>query len=50
MARLVRWDRQYDPDPARSATYRELGAAYESAYARVAQTFQYPALRGNEIN
>jgi xylulokinase len=59
VARLVRWDRQYDPDPGRSAAYRELGAAYELAYERVAQTFGRtglnqdhplePALRGNEI-
>ena len=59
VARLVRWDRQYDPDPARSAAYRELSAAYELAYQRVAQTFcvsrpdqdnqPEPALRGNEI-
>jgi sugar (pentulose or hexulose) kinase len=59
VARLVRWDRQYDPVPGRSARYRELGAAYEVAYERVAQTFGRtrlggdirpgPALRGNEI-
>jgi xylulokinase len=42
VARLVRWDRQYDPDPERSAAYRELGAAYERAYQRVAQTFGRP--------
>jgi xylulokinase len=60
VARLVRWDRQYDPDPGRSAAYRELSAAYDLAYERVAQTFgaahspnqdsqPEPALRGNEI-
>jgi sugar (pentulose or hexulose) kinase len=50
VARLVRWDRQFDPDPRRSAVYAELGAEYELAYQRVAQTFgaSRPA-RGSEI-
>jgi hypothetical protein len=50
VARLVRWDRQFDPDPRRSAVYAELGAEYELAYQRVAQTFgaSRPA-RGIEI-
>jgi xylulokinase len=39
VARLVRWDRQYDPDPRRSAAYAELSAEYEHAYQHVAQTF-----------
>jgi xylulokinase len=39
VARLVRWDRQYDPDPRRSAAYAELSAEYELAYQHVAQTF-----------
>jgi xylulokinase len=42
VSRLVVWDRQYDPDPERSAAYRELSAAYEAAYQRVAQTFRRP--------
>jgi sugar (pentulose or hexulose) kinase len=46
VARLVRWDRQYDPDPERSAAYRELGVAYERAYQRVAQTFGRTAPAG----
>jgi xylulokinase len=54
VARLVRWERQYDPDPGRSATYRELSAAYDLAYQHVAHTFGHddqpePAPRGNEI-
>ncbi len=39
VARLVRWDRQYDPDPRRSAVYAELSAEYELAYRQIARTF-----------
>jgi xylulokinase len=46
VARLVRWDRQYDPDPRRSALYAELGAEYERAYQHVAQTFAQETTRG----
>jgi len=40
---VVRWDRRYDPDPARTAAYAELSARYERAYARIEQTFHRPA-------
>ena len=50
VARLVRWDRQYDPDPRRSAAYAQLSAEYERAYHAVAQTFlQDPVAGGSEI-
>jgi xylulokinase len=50
VARLVRWDRQYDPDPKRSAAYAELSAEYELAYQRVAETFGHSRVSaGNEI-
>jgi sugar (pentulose or hexulose) kinase len=46
VARLVRWDRQYDPDPRRSAMYAELSADYELAYQHIAQTFGAETTRG----
>jgi xylulokinase len=50
VAALVRWDRQYEPDPERSAVYAELASEYELAYQRVALTFgQVPPGRDSEI-
>jgi sugar (pentulose or hexulose) kinase len=39
VARLVSWNRQYNPDPRRSAIYAKLNARYEVAYQQVARTF-----------
>jgi xylulokinase len=36
---IVRWERQYEPDPRRSAVYAELSAEYERVYQRIEQTF-----------
>jgi xylulokinase len=38
-ARLVSWDREYYPDPRRTAEYARLSARYELAYQRLARTF-----------
>jgi hypothetical protein len=46
VARLVRWDHQYDPDPRRSAAYAKLSAEYEHAYQHVARTFAQETTRG----
>jgi xylulokinase len=46
VARLVRWDRQYDPDPRRSAAYAKLSADYERAYQHIARTFAEETTRG----
>jgi xylulokinase len=51
VARLVRWDHRYDPDPVRSAAYAQISAEYERAYRQIAQTFgRYrPADQGQKI-
>jgi xylulokinase len=49
---IVHWDRQYEPDPQRTALYAELSAIYERAYARIEQTFtpHGQAGPGNQIS